>query len=117
VEKLFCVKPGADPGQIKIRLSGVKECGMRSAECGIEEPKSKFQNPKLHINTAGELEVGTELGAVKFTKPVAYQEIDGKRVDVACAYTIAECGVQNAEFVDCRMRNLWIAECGIWNAE
>ncbi|KAA0247794.1 MAG: hypothetical protein EDM77_14095 [Candidatus Jettenia sp. AMX1] len=24
VEKLFCVKPGADPGQIQVRLSGVK---------------------------------------------------------------------------------------------
>ena len=46
VEKLFTVKPGANPGQIKISLSGVKECGMRSAECGIEGPKSKIQNYK-----------------------------------------------------------------------
>ena len=39
----------------------------------------------------------TELGPVKFTKPVAYQEIDGKRVEVECKYTIADCGVRNAE--------------------
>ena len=32
VEKLFTVKPGASPDQIKISLSGVKECGVRSAE-------------------------------------------------------------------------------------
>ena len=59
--------------------------------------KSEFQNPKLQINKSGELEVETELGPVKFTKPVAYQEINGKRVDVECKYTIADCGMQNAE--------------------
>ena len=59
--------------------------------------KSKFPNPKLQINPAGELVAETELGAVKFTKPVAYQEIDGKRVEVACEYAIAEGGT-NLEF-------------------
>src|SRR3990167_7155378 len=29
VEKLFCIKPGADPEKIKIRLSGVKGCGVQ----------------------------------------------------------------------------------------
>ena len=134
VEKLFCVKPGADPDQIKIGLSGVKDCGVQHAECGKSSPlsflsiadKSESQNlsptpigdPKLSVNThseldvgwvkrsapnkqllsvneRGELEVETELGPVKFTKPVAYQEINGRRVDVECTYTIAECGVQN----------------------
>ena len=36
----------------------------------------------LFVNEHGELAAETELGAVKFTKPVAYQEIDGKRVAV-----------------------------------
>ncbi|MBF8275302.1 MAG: hypothetical protein HW390_375, partial [Candidatus Brocadiaceae bacterium] len=84
------VKPGADPGQIKISLSGVNDCGVRNAECGIACPKSKFQNPKLQINNSGELVAETELGLVKFTKPVAYQEIDGKRVEVAVEYRIEE---------------------------
>ena len=35
--------------------------------------------------------------AVKFTKPIAYQEINGKRVEVECRYTIAE-WVNNLEF-------------------
>ena len=88
------VKPGADTEQMKICLSGMNDCGMRSAECGIEVPKSKLQNPKLQINNAGELEAETALGTVAFTRPIAYQEIDGKRVEVECAYTIEE----NLEF-------------------
>ena len=111
VEKLFCVKPDADPEQIKISLSGVKDCGVQNAECGKNTPlsrlsrgdKSEFQNLsptpigdlKLSVNECGELEVETELGPVKFTKPVAYQEINGRRVDVECKYTIADCGMQN----------------------
>ena len=93
VEKLFTVKPGASPGQIMIRLEGVKDCGVRNAECGVENPKSKFRNPKLQINESGELVAETELGPVKFTKPVAYQEIDGKRVDVEVAYSIQGTGI------------------------
>ncbi len=88
VEKVFCVKPGADPGQIRIGLSGIKDCGMQNAECGIENPKSETRNPKLQINEDGELVVETELGPVKFTKPVAYQEIDGRRVEVAVEYEL-----------------------------
>lgn len=67
VEKLFCVKPGANSDQIKIKLGGARE---------------------LRVNKDGQLEAETELGPVKFTKPVAYQEIDGKKVDVEVDYTI-----------------------------
>ena len=90
VEKLFCVKSGANPEQIKIKLSGVKDCGVQNAKCGIENPKSEFRNPKLWVNEHGELVTETELGPVKFTKPVAYQEINGKRVDVSVEYRV-EC--------------------------
>ncbi|HWP92991.1 MAG TPA: SBBP repeat-containing protein [Thermodesulfobacteriota bacterium] len=54
VEKLFFVESGADPEMIKVKLSG----------------------GKLNVNNNGELEVETDLGTVKFTKPVAYQEDD-----------------------------------------
>jgi hypothetical protein len=111
VEKLFCVKPGADPEQIKIRLSGLKDCGVQHAEIthplvpsreGIN-PKSEtcgergrtIQNPKLHINNAGELVAETELGPVRFTKPIAYQEIDGKKQGVAVEYLVAACEVRS----------------------
>jgi len=67
VEKLFYVKAGANPESIKIKVEGAKS---------------------LKINEAGELEVETGLGVIKFTKPSAYQEINGKRVEVAAAYTL-----------------------------
>lgn len=65
IEKLFCVHPHADPEAIKIKLSGAKA---------------------LKVNEKGQLEVETELGIVKFSRPVAYQEIKGKRVDIAAEY-------------------------------
>ena len=95
VEKLFCVKPEASPDQIKIKLSGAKDCGVQNAECGIENPKSEFQNPKLQINKSGELEIETELGPVRFTKPIAYQEIKGKRVDVSVEYRVGSSEAEN----------------------
>lgn len=67
VEKLFCVKPGGSPDSIKVQLEG-----------------SKF----LRVNRNGQLEADTELGLVKFTRPIAYQEIEGKRVEVAVEYNI-----------------------------
>jgi hypothetical protein len=65
VEKLFYVKAGVDPWNIRIKLSG---------------------GESLKVNGEGELEVKTSLGDVKFSKPVAYQELDGKRVEVAVNY-------------------------------
>ena len=63
VEKLFTVRPSANHETIRIKLAGAQE---------------------LTVNESGELVAETELGAVRFTKPVAYQEIDGKRVEVEC---------------------------------
>jgi hypothetical protein len=67
VEKLFFVSPSAKPEAIRVKVNGGKS---------------------LSINDKEELEVETEFGTVKFTKPVAYQEIDGKRVEVAVNYSI-----------------------------
>ena len=76
VEKLFCVKPGAGPDSIKINVEGIKG---------------------LSVNEEGQLEAETELGTVKFTKPIAYQEIEGKRVEVDVEYSISnpKSAVQN----------------------
>ncbi len=78
VEKLFYIKPHAAPEAIKIKLSGAHA---------------------LSVNDAGQLEAETDLGSVRFTKPVAYQTINGKRVAVAVEYRIPKSKVrtQNTE--------------------
>ena len=43
---------------------------------------------QLATTSAGELEVTTALGAVRFSKPVAYQIIDGARHDIDVAYGV-----------------------------
>ena len=114
VEKLFCVKPGANPEQIKISLSGLQPSenppplspsvrgtggcpplagagGGLGARHGLEASlpvRVRTQTGGLLVNEHGELVAETELGPVKFTKPIAYQEIDGKRVEVAVEYSI-----------------------------
>lgn len=67
VEKLFIVKSGAKPENIRLRFIGAK--GLR-------------------INKADELEVDTDLGLVTFSKPVAYQENTGKKNFVEVAYIV-----------------------------
>jgi hypothetical protein len=67
VEKLFTVHPQGKVGDIKLKVEGAKG---------------------LNVNEEGELEVETELGTIKMTKPVAYQEVDGKRVLIAAAYDV-----------------------------
>lgn len=67
IEKLFFVKPYANPEKIKISLRGAKT---------------------LRVNAEGQLDVETDLGSVQFTKPLAYQEIEGKRVEIAVEYQI-----------------------------
>jgi hypothetical protein len=65
VEKLFYVRAGADPNSIRLRLNG---------------------GESLRVNEEGALEIKIALGDIKFSKPVAYQELDGRRVDVAVDY-------------------------------
>ncbi len=78
IEKLFFLKPYADPETIKIKLNGAHA---------------------LRVNDAGQLEVETDLGTVRFTKPTAYQEIHGEKVEVAVEYRIlnSEPRIQNVE--------------------
>jgi len=69
IEKLFIVNECGDVEDIKVILEGADN---------------------LEVNSSGELEVETELGIVKFTKPFAYQEIDGKKIEVGCEFVIAK---------------------------
>ena len=86
IERLFCIKPYADPDQIRMRLSDFHTL-----------PLAEEDIVGLKVNNSGALEIETESGIVKLTKPTAYQEIDGKRVEVEVAYQIAESGMQHAE--------------------
>lgn len=68
VEKLFTVHPGGRVEDIALKVHGAKG---------------------LSVNQKGELEVATELGPITYTRPVAYQEINGRRVEVSVAYSLA----------------------------
>ena len=65
----FVVKPGADPGKIRLAYRGASE---------------------VRADEAGGLEVVTPLGSFHDGAPVAYQEVDGKRVPVSAAYELSE---------------------------
>jgi hypothetical protein len=67
VEKIISVLPGADPQKIQLLIEGAKE---------------------LRLTAEGELEVHTGAGSLRFSQPLAYQWIDGKKAPVDVAYTI-----------------------------
>ncbi len=68
VEKVFTVNPGTTPS-IFMKLSGIRD---------------------LNLTETGELEVMTGSGSSTFTKPVAYQEVEGNRVYVPIAYMLGD---------------------------
>ncbi len=67
VEKIFSVRPGAAPARIRLRLAGASHAAVTAA--GV-----------LSVDTAG--------GVVAFTRPVAYQDVDGRRTLVDVAYRL-----------------------------
>ncbi len=67
IEKLFHVAPGADPARIGIALRGAQS---------------------LRIGEQGELIAATGNGDIAYTAPVAWQDIDGKRLPVAVRYAL-----------------------------
>jgi hypothetical protein len=64
----FLVKPGADPGRIRLAYRGVSS---------------------LSVSDAGELEVKTPVKVFQDDRPVAYQEVGGRRVEVRTEYAVA----------------------------
>jgi hypothetical protein len=67
IEKYFLIEPGSDPTCIRIKIEGAK---------GLE------------IDKAGNLEINTGRGGVVFTKPVAYQEVNGNKRYIDTGYVI-----------------------------
>jgi muconolactone delta-isomerase len=67
VEKLFYVKPGVDPSKIVVEVDGAE--GLR-------------------LSKDGEIIVQTGLGELKLSKPIAWQEKDGKKLPVEVSYKL-----------------------------
>jgi len=67
VEKLFYVKPGADPSKIVVEVNGAE--GLR-------------------LSKDGEVIIQTGLGELKLSKPIAWQEKDGKKLPVEVSYKL-----------------------------
>jgi len=67
VEKLFYVQPGADPSKIAVEVDGAKG---------------------LKLSKDGEIIIQTGLGDLKLSKPVAWQEKDGKKLPVEVSYKL-----------------------------
>ena len=79
VEKRFTVSPGGDPRDIRIRVEA---------------------DGNLGVGKTGELVLATEGGEITFTRPVAYQEMQGGRRYIEVAYEIDgdEYGFEVADF-------------------
>ncbi len=67
VEKLFYIKPGADPSKIVVQVDGAKG---------------------LKLSKDGEIIIQTGLGELKLSKPIAWQEKDGKKLPVEVSYKL-----------------------------
>ncbi len=69
LESTFVVRPGADPGQVRLAYRGATA---------------------VRIEAGGSLVVDTPLGEIREKAPFAYQEVDGRRVEVAAAFELDE---------------------------
>ena len=69
VEKLFYVKPGADPSKIVVEVDGAEG---------------------LKLSKDGEIIIQTGLGELKLSKPIAWQEKDGKKLPVEVSYKLID---------------------------
>jgi hypothetical protein len=67
VEKLFYVQPGADPSKIVVEVGGAKG---------------------LKLSKDGEIIIKTGLGELKLSKPIAWQEKDGRKLPVEVSYKL-----------------------------
>ncbi len=67
VEKLFYVQPGADPSKIVVEVDGAEG---------------------LKLSKDGEIIIQTGLGELKLSKPIAWQEKDGKKLPVEVSYKL-----------------------------
>ncbi len=80
LEHDFVVAPGADPNQVQLEFAGAKS---------------------VSVDGSGNLSVETPSGSLGLQKPLVYQEIEGARLHIDSAYTLADngkVGFQIAEY-------------------
>jgi collagen triple helix repeat protein/beta-propeller repeat-containing protein len=65
----FRVKPGADPGRIRLRYRG---------------------GDALRLESSGELTVDTPLGTLRDQRPFSFQETDGARAEIGTSYALID---------------------------
>jgi hypothetical protein len=63
----FLLQPGADPGQVRFRLEGAQN---------------------VRVNDRGELAFTMPFGTLQKGKPLTYQIVEGKQVEVPCEYVV-----------------------------
>ena len=68
VEKVFTVHPSGSVSDIRLKIDGMFS---------------------LKVNCDGELEIGTGLGSVRFSAPIAFQEIDGNYKSIKVSYVVS----------------------------
>src|SRR6202162_1874629 len=61
------VKPGADPAQVRLSYRGARD---------------------VRLNDAGQLEVETPAGVLRDDRPYAYQEVEGRRMEIGAGYSL-----------------------------
>ena len=71
IEKIFTVQPGADPQAIQLTV---------------------FANDGLSLNESGELEARFGKEKISFSRPIAFQEINGGKTSVTVAYQLRDGG-------------------------
>jgi len=75
----FVLEPGADPSVPAVRFSGVDA---------------------LRVDDAGDLLLATPAGELRQSRPIAFQDVDGERVEVAAAFDRREDGTIGFEVGD-----------------
>lgn len=67
VEKIFYIRPNADAGKIKIALANINQ---------------------MALTDTGELDIRSAAGKMIFSKPIAYQKVNDKVINVRIGYTV-----------------------------
>jgi hypothetical protein len=87
VEKVFTVQPGGKVGDIRLGFEGVESVSVNA------EGDLKVEIPTRELG-ARNSELGTAEGRIRFSSPVAFQEINDKRKGIQVTYDVRGRGTE-----------------------